>query len=212
MAFSKANYLELLKTLPEGVKLLAATKYADVEDMKAAIEAGVHIIGENRVQDAQAKFPHIKNISKHFIGHLQTNKVKEAVKLFDVIQSVDSARLAKKINEEAFKIGKIMPIMIEINVSNDDAKFGLFESEIFKFVELIKKLKNLKLIGLMTIVAFHENPEDARVHFRQMKKLFDETKKIDPDLHFLSMGMSHDYKVAVEEGSNLIRIGSYLFK
>ena len=212
MAFNKANYLLLINALPEGVKLLAATKYATVSDMNEAIDAGVHMVGENKVQDAKTKFGLIKNISKHFIGHLQSNKVKDAVGLFDVIESVDSLKIAEKIDYEALKLKKCMPIMIEVNIAQDHSKFGVTENYLPKFILELSKFKNIKLIGLMTIVPFHENIEDTRIHFKKMKDVFDSMRKKYKDLHYLSMGMSHDYKIAIEEGANLIRIGSYLFK
>lgn len=193
------------------ISILAATKYADIGAIKVAIDSGIGLIGENKIQDAQKKFTVLNNVKRHFIGHLQSNKAKLAVKLFDLIESVDSLKLAESINLEAEKQHKIMPILLEVNIADDAAKFGFSFDEFGQNIDKIVELKNLSLRGLMTIVPFFENPADARPYFKKMKKLFDSHNDYFNKPGILSMGMSNDFMVAVEEGSTEIRIGSYFF-
>ncbi len=193
------------------ISLLAATKYSDPGTINTAIDAGIKIIGENRIQDARTKFPLLKPVRKHFIGHLQQNKVKTAVELFDCIESVDSLAIAQKINEAAQKQGKIMTVYLEINIAADNKKFGIPAEKTLQLVRQVNQLQSLQLKGLMTIVPFFKNTEETRPYFREMKGIFDLCKTECPTLEVLSMGMSHDYAIAIEEGSTEIRIGSLLF-
>ncbi len=194
------------------VIILAATKRANAARINEAIKAGIKVIGENRIQDAGKKFPYILPVEKRFIGHLQTNKVKAAVALFDMIESVDSYRLAEMINIEAERAQKKMPVLIEVNIAGDPKKHGIAPDEIHHFLRKMDVFKYLEVKGLMTIVPMKENPEGARPYFRKMKALFDEIGSLRPDIEVLSMGMSNDFKIALEEGANEVRIGSYLFK
>jgi hypothetical protein len=180
--------------------------------MNNAIDSGINVIGENRVQDAVKKFGLLNaRVGKHFIGHLQTNKVREAVQLFDAIESVDSYKLAEMIQVEAERALKIMPVLVEVNVAEDPKKFGVAPDELIHFIEKIVEFKYLDIRGLMAIVPLCENPEDARPYFKKMKKLFGQCCNKWPWMNTLSMGMSHDFKVAIEEGATQIRIGSYIF-
>ncbi len=194
------------------VTVVAATKYAEASVINAAISAGIDIIGENKVKEAARKFPAILSVTKHFIGHLQTNKVKEAVNLFDLISSVDSYRLAEMINIEAERALKRMPVYIEVNIAKDPSKHGLDEKEVKHFLHKILPLTHLDVRGLMTIVPLSHDPEDARPYFKRMKKLFDEMHTIWSRISVLSMGMTEDFRIAIEEGATEVRIGSYLFK
>lgn len=203
---------QLAKRNASDIKIVAATKYANVEQMNRLISAGIKIIGENRIQEAQKKFPHLLPVKKHFIGHLQSNKAKIAVQLFDCVESVDSLELAQKINEECAKTKKIMPILLEVNIANDPQKFGFSAEKILQLLPKLHQCQHLKIDGLMSIIPFFENLEKASPYFRKMKVLLDFCKKNYPQMQTLSMGMSHDYKVAIEEGATEIRIGRYLFQ
>lgn len=187
------------------IKLIAATKYADVEKIREIISCGVKCIGENRVQEADRKFQKLKNVEKHMIGHLQSNKAKLAVRIFDCIQSIDSLKIAKEVNKRAFEINRIMPVFIEVNVSGEETKYGIVVEDVFDFYDKLLKLTNLKIEGLMTIAPYIE-AEKTRTYFRKLKELNDKLK-----MKYLSMGMSNDYEIAIEEGSNMIRIGRLLF-
>lgn len=195
------------------VTLVAATKGRPVEQINRVIKAGITIIAENKIQEAEDKFKSVELLpcEKHFIGHLQKNKVKKAVKLFDYIQSVDSAELLEKINNYAIIVGKIQNIFLQINISQDNHKFGLSEDQAIQIIKNIKKYPNIKLTGLMTIGKNVKNPDEIRKYYKKLKKTFDQMNKIHPLKH-LSMGMSADYEIALEEGSNMIRIGKALFE
>lgn len=192
------------------VVLVAVTKSKDVSVIKNAYESGLRVFGESYIQEAEQKIQELGGleIEWHFIGHLQSNKSKTAVGLFDVIQSVDSLKLAGLIDKEADKIGKVQKIMLQINISGEESKFGIDKQELNQFLEKIKQLKNIKLTGLMAIAS--NDQEKSRQEFKEMKQLFD-LHKDEFGLKFLSMGMTEDYKIAVEEGSNMVRLGRILF-
>ena len=197
----------------ERVTLVAVTKNHGVDLMKVAIDCGVKNIGENRVQEASEKFPllNLDGVTKHLIGHLQTNKVKPAVKLFDVIQSVDSEKLATAIDGAALSIGKVQDILIQVNVAKEIQKFGVYEENLPPLIEKVDTLKNLRLRGLMMIAPNFDDVEKCRPLFREMKRIFDELKRTRTNFDLLSMGMTHDYKIAVEEGANVVRVGTAIF-
>lgn len=202
---------------PVHIQLLAATKYASIDDMNAALKAGISLFGENRIQDAAGKFPHLVvpdgfKLAKHFIGHLQTNKVKRAVQFFDVIESVDSLRLAKALDVEAAKAGRVLPVLVEVNVAGDEKKFGVFEGELSEVLSGIVQLPHLELRGLMTIVPSADDLDTVRPYFGAMRDLFDTYGECYPTMTVLSMGMSHDFEVAIEEGATEVRIGGLLFE
>lgn len=204
---------QLLKELEE-VKLVAVTKTVPTELIREAVKSGVRIIGENRVQEALRKYEELKDLDVqwHLIGHLQTNKVKYAVKIFDVIQSVDSKKLALEIDKRAQMLGKVQPVMIEVNVAGEETKYGVKPDELELFYLSIRELKNIEVVGLMTIAPLVDNPEDVRWVFKRLRGLRDMLNhKYKANLTELSMGMSDDYKVAIEEGATMVRIGRKIF-
>ncbi|HCW31896.1 MAG: alanine racemase domain-containing protein [Candidatus Peregrinibacteria bacterium GW2011_GWE2_39_6] len=211
-----ANIHNLKNILGPGVKLLVVTKNHSVSEIEEAINSGVTLIAENRIQEAASKFPNLfLPVEKHFIGHLQTNKVKQAVSLFDVIQSIDSYRLAKIVDLEANKQQKIMPIFLQVNVANEPQKHGFDKLEILAITHKIgAELKNVKIRGLMAIMPLDENPQKAKPYFKLMRLLFNKIKSADlanVALEELSMGMTNDYVIALQEGSTMVRIGHGVF-
>jgi len=198
---------------PAEVKLVAATKDVPAGLILEAIKAGLTDIGENRVQEAKQKFDALRGqpVTWHMIGHLQTNKVKAALEIFSVIQSVDSQRLADEISQRA---QKIVEVFIEVNTSGEESKFGILPEEAVRLAEHISGLKNLKLAGLMTVGPLAGDEKAVRKSFRLLKGIFDQIKGLNlpsVELKCLSMGMSQDFEAAIEEGSNLVRIGRVIF-
>ena len=194
------------------VTLVAVTKNRTVDLMQEVIDCGVKNIGENRIQEATEKFPLLeREVTKHLIGHLQTNKAKQAVKMFDLIHSVDSEHLAGAIDKAANSIGKIQDILIQVNLAKEDSKSGIYEEDLQKLIDKVDMFQNLRLRGLMLIAPNYDDVENCRPLFRCMKKIFDELRDVRKNFDFLSMGMSHDYKIAVEEGANVVRIGTAIF-
>ena len=197
------------------IQLVAVTKTVSVDRIKEAIAAGVKHLGENRVQEAREKIPQINApVHWHMIGHLQRNKVKYAVELFEMIQSVDNLQLAKEIDKRANRLQRVMPVLIEVNTSREATKFGVAPEEALAFAQQVDTLPNLQLRGFMTIAVFSDNMERVRECFKQLREIFEnarvkswERAKID----VLSMGMSHDFEVAIEEGATMVRIGSAIF-
>lgn len=204
------NINKLFSEIPKKVKIVAATKNQPAEKVKEAVEAGIKIIGENIVQEAEAKFSEFDfRVEKHFIGHLQSNKAGKAVELFDCIQSVDSLKLARKIDSVCIELEKKIPVFIELNLG-EKQKFGIRKEEINKLAEEIKELNSIKLNGLMFMAPFFEEKEKSGSYFIEAKKVFDELKKVY-QIEFLSMGMTNDFRIAIENGSNMIRIGTKIF-
>ena len=219
----RSNIREVCQRLgrnADEITLIGITKYADAKMIQEAIEAGLKNIGENKVQDAMAKLGRLKNIKvvvKHFVGHLQTNKVKKVVELFDVIQSVDSIHLAEEIRKEAKKHNKTMDVLIQVNTSGEQQKFGISKAETELLVEEISSLENIRVLGLMTIAPLTQDLEWIRKTFRSLRFLFDDLKKKYPlstqvHMKHLSMGMTDDYTIALEEGANMLRIGRAIFQ
>lgn len=198
---------------PESIKLIAVTKTVDIETIKEAIDAGLRVFGENRVQEALRKVRSEElgvrgeKIEWHLIGHLQKNKAKYAVQLFDLIHTVDSIELAEEVNKQAEKIGKVQRILVQVKLSEEETKHGVPEGELMPLLKKISGLKNLKLEGLMTIPPYFENSEEARPYFRKLREIRD---AINLSLE-LSMGMSNDFEVAIEEGATMVRIGTAIF-
>lgn len=211
MSREKIKYnLETIKEdLNPGITLVAVTKTVGLEEVKILKNLGVNDFGENRITDAEEKIKNIKAIW-NMIGHLQSNKVKKAVELFDVIQSVDSVELAEKIDKESERQNKKVRILLQVNIAKEPQKSGFDEIELEEAIETISRLKNIILEGFM-MIAPNIEPEKTRKYFKQMKILFDKNKQ-QYNLKTLSMGMSNDYKVAVEEGSNMVRVGTKLFE
>lgn len=199
------------------VTLVAATKYVDAKVIAQLIDWGIRDIGENRLQDAQKKFLELSDkltgVRKHFIGHLQTNKVRKVLSLFDVIQSLDSEKLARVIDEEARRIGRVVPCLVEVKVSPEATKFGVEPESLSEFWQRLQSFKNIQLAGIMTMAPPVKNPEDSRPFFRRarecLEKIIQEFGLENPEL---SMGMSNDFPVAVEEGATMVRIGSALYQ
>lgn len=206
---------ELVGRDPQEITLVAVTKTVQADRIEEAIAAGVNIIGESRIQEAKEKYEKVeKRVIWHLVGHLQRNKAKDAVKIFDLIHSVDSAKLAKEIDKQARKVGKIQKILVEVNVSGEESKYGLSSEEVITFLKEVSGLPNIKVKGLMTMAPLYENPEDCRPYFRKLKELVEEVKAEnikDAEMVYLSMGMSNDFEVAIEEGSNMVRIGRAIF-
>jgi len=203
-----ANAAKKAGRSPEGVRLITVTKEASSNQIFDAISMGAGDLGENRVRDALLKYRAIGDkVCWHLIGHLQTNKVKDAVKMFTYIHSVDSAKLAKAIDKEAEKLGKVQNILIEINVSNEETKFGIQPSVLESILQEIKDFTHIKVCGLMAMTPLTDNPENSREHFRVLRQLANNFGLIE-----LSMGMTQDYEVAVEEGATMVRVGRAIFK
>lgn len=196
----------------ETIKLVAVTKNVGIPKIREAIAGGVTIIGENRIQEAREKFNEIgSTVQWHFIGHLQTNKVKYLFDIFSLIHSVDSLPLAEEIQKRAEKKGIKTDILIEVNISGEKTKFGISPEKVIPLARDISKLKNINLKGLMTIPPFSESPEDSRQYFRMLRTLVTDVKKDGIKINELSMGMSNDFEVAIEEGATIIRIGTAIF-
>lgn len=200
---------------PEDVTLIAVSKTKPLSDIEELITIGVEEFGENKVQELCDKYENVsKPVHFHLIGHLQTNKVKYIVDKACLIHSVDSIKLAKELQKEAAKKDCTIDILIEVNVAREDSKFGLYVEEVLAFVEEVSQFPNVKIVGLMTIAPFVDNPEDNRQYFRELKQLsLDITSKnIDNvNMNVLSMGMTNDYKVAIEEGATMVRVGTAIF-
>jgi len=199
----------------EEIELVAITKTVGVEQINKAIEAGIRIVGENRVQEAWRKFQEVgKEVHWHMVGHLQTNKVKRVLQFADMIHSVDSVYLAREIQTQAEKLDRTVEILIQVNTSGEESKFGLEPEATIGAIEEVSALTNLKIKGLMTIGAFLPNPEDVRPCFKLLRELRDrvnERKIAAVQMEALSMGMTNDYEVAIEEGSTMVRVGTAIF-
>lgn len=200
---------------PEDVTLIAVSKTKPLENIEELITIGVEDFGENKVQELCDKYENVSTPVKfHLIGHLQTNKVKYIVDKACLIHSVDSVKLAQTIQKEAAKKGVVAQILVEVNVAEEDSKFGLHTEEVLPFIEEIAAYPNVHVNGLMTIAPFVENPEENRKYFRTLKQLSLDiaSKNIDNiDMNVLSMGMTNDYKVAIEEGATMVRVGTAIF-
>ncbi len=215
-----ANLKRIRDEIGPNVKCVVVIKGKSIQEMMAVQKAGAQIIAENRVQEAERKWgsshpsnPTSASTERHLIGHLQTNKVKQAVRLFDVIQSVDSVRLAERLNEEGIRCGKTIRIMVQVNIGKESQKYGFLEEELKEALQKLNQMGHLNVEGLMTIVPYRENTEETRPYFHAMAELY---KKISNNHGLnnnleLSMGMSHDYRIAIEEGATMVRIGSAIF-
>ena len=203
---------------PDEIKLIAVTKNVEPARILEAIDAGIWDLGENRVQEMQEKVEAIstagRKVNWHMIGHLQKNKVKYLVDSVSIIHSLDSIELAQEIDKRAKKVGRIINVLIQVNVAEEESKFGIFKDEVNKFIEDVVKYDNIRVKGLMTIAPKAANPEDVRFVFRELNKIFIDIKSENIDniyMDYLSMGMSNDFEIAVEEGSNMVRIGTSIF-
>ena len=211
----KDNVAAILRQLPPGVELVAAAKTRTASEILQALEAGVGIIGENYVQEAADVFPAIGGRARwHFIGHLQTNKVKKAVEIFDLVETVDSIGLGREIDKRSAAAGKTMDILVEVNSGREPQKAGVMPEEAEPLVHSLAALPHLRVQGLMTMGPFEGDPEDSRPYFKETRRVW-EALKIQAipgaEMRHLSMGMTNSWRVAVEEGANLVRIGTAIF-
>lgn len=222
----KENIDDILKKIDDTCKktgrnskditVIAVSKTVDSKRAKEAVEAGVENLGENRVQELVKKYDELNDtdIKWHMIGHLQKNKVKYIIDKTVLIHSVESIELAEEINKRAIKNNLTSNVLIELNIGEEESKFGINEDNIYDFVKNMEQFENIKVLGLMTVAPFCEDPEDARWVFKKMKNINDKISTMNlrnTEMKYLSMGMTNDYEVAIEEGSNIIRIGTAIF-
>ncbi|OGW46259.1 MAG: YggS family pyridoxal phosphate enzyme [Nitrospirae bacterium RBG_13_41_22] len=214
---------------PFDVKLIAVTKTVAMDKIKEAIDLGLRIFGENRVQEAKEKISNLKSqinpplppfikggwggfeLEWHMIGHLQKNKAKTAIQLFDLIHSLDSIELAKELNKYAERESKIQRVIIEVKLSGEETKYGIVRENLMDLIESVSRMNNLKLEGLMTMPPFFDNPEMARPFFKGLRELRDNAEKSGYKLLELSMGMTNDFEIAILEGATMVRIGTGIF-
>lgn len=201
----------------EEIILLAISKTFSEKLISQAAEAGVWRFGENRVQEAAGKILHFRGIQKlewHLVGHLQSNKARRAAELFDVIHSLDSASLAEKLNRASMDNGKVLSVLLQVDLGGEETKFGADPAHVRAIIESVSNLKNLRLNGLMTIPPYFEDPERARPYFVRLRELRDSMESEQPGClgqRHLSMGMSHDFEAAIREGATIVRIGTAIF-
>ncbi|NLU09956.1 MAG: YggS family pyridoxal phosphate-dependent enzyme [Tepidanaerobacter acetatoxydans] len=200
---------------PENIDIVAVTKTIPPEIIQKAVDSGLVLLGENRVQEARDKKELVKgNVQWHLIGHLQRNKVKMALGLFSMIQSVDSLPLAEEIQKRAEQIQQTIDVLVQVNIGREKTKYGIDPDNTKSFIEKIALFPNLRVRGLMAIAPFKQNPEEVRPYFRQLREIFENIKQApinNVNMEYLSMGMSNDFEVAVEEGANMVRIGTGVF-
>ncbi|MBN1635676.1 MAG: YggS family pyridoxal phosphate-dependent enzyme [Deltaproteobacteria bacterium] len=209
------NVGQILSEIPANVKVVAAAKSRTSAEVREVIEAGITIIGENYLQESQKIITEIGTKANwHFIGHIQKNKVKYIVPLFDMVETVDTIELAAIIDKISVRHNKTMNVLIEINSARESQKYGVMPENAKLLIEKICTLENIKIQGLMTMGPFLDDPEGLRIYFRQTKALFEEFKNLklpNVEMRYLSMGMSDSYLIAIEEGANMVRIGTKIF-
>jgi pyridoxal phosphate enzyme (YggS family) len=212
----RENVEELLNELPKGVELVVAAKARTAKEVLEAVEAGVKIIGENYVQEAEKNYSVIENRVKwHFIGSLQKNKVKKAVRIFDMVQTVDSIEIAREIDKRCAQLGRVMPVLVEINSGREKQKSGVLPEDAEDLIATISGLPNIRVMGLMTMGPRFGDPEESRPYFTTTRKIFERIKKQklpSVEMRYLSMGMTNSYRIALEEGANMVRIGTKVFE
>ena len=211
----REQVMNILHKLPEGVQLVGAAKTRTPEEIVEAVEAGLKIVGENYVQEAERAFEIIGHkVQWHMIGHLQTNKARKAVRVFDMIETLSSMKLALELQACCERINKTMPVLVEINSGEESQKSGVLPVDAVPLIKEASNLENISIMGLMTMGPFSGDPEDSRPSFRRSKEIFDTIREMNiqrVEMEFLSMGMSNSYQVAIEEGANMVRIGTKLF-
>lgn len=211
----KHNIQQILQKIPSGVTLEAAAKTRSVKEVKAAIEAGISMIGYNYVQEAESiKSQITADVRWHMIGHLQKNKVKKAAALFDMIETVDSVELAQRIDKECAKIDRAMDVLIEVNSGREPNKAGVFPEHVESLIRDIHDVPHICIKGLMTMGPWLDDPEELRPYFRQTREIFDHLSELNiprVEMTHLSMGMSDSYEIAVQEGATIVRLGTILF-
>jgi len=201
---------------PEDITVIAVSKTVDAERAREAVEGGLVNLGENRVQELVSKYEQLSDIGVkwHLIGNLQKNKVKYIIDKTTLIHSVENLELANEINKRAQKNNIISNVLIELNIGEEESKFGLDEENVYSFVKDMEQFENIKVLGLMTVAPFSENPEDIRWVFKKMKGIYDKIsgmKLKNTEMKYLSMGMTNDFEIAIEEGANIVRIGTAVF-
>ena len=211
----KESVSKIRDSLPTDVILVAAAKTRTPEEVQAAIQAGIKVIGYNYLQEAERIYKNIGNtVQWHLIGHLQKNKVKKAVRIFDMIETIDSVQLAELVDKRCALEDKIMPVLVEINSGKESNKTGVLPDEVDELISEISDLLHLRIQGLMTMGPRFGNPEDARPYFKATKNTFERLSRAsipNVEMRYLSMGMSNSYHIAIEEGANIVRIGTKLF-
>jgi pyridoxal phosphate enzyme (YggS family) len=212
----KENIVKLLAELPNGVELVAAAKTRTPEEILEAVQVGINIIGENYVTEAKRAYELVGKRAKwHFIGTFQKHNVRRKVlEMFDMIETVDSLEIAREIDKRCAQIGKIMPILIEVNSGREPQKSGVLPEDVEQLIREISSLRNIKVMGLMTMGPRFGNPEDSRPYFVQTRRIFEKIKGLElpnVEMRYLSMGMTNSYKIALEEGANIVRIGTKIF-
>lgn len=204
----------------EDITLIAVSKTVDWEKAKEAVEAGINNLGENRVQEITNKYEQFDNLNLndnvnwHMIGHLQKNKVKYIIDKVNLIHSVENLELANEINKRAAQHNIISNVLIELNIGEEESKFGISDENVMEFVKNLEQFENIKVLGLMTVAPYAENPEDIRWVFKKMKEIYNSISNINlrnTEMKYLSMGMTNDFEIAIEEGSNIVRIGTAIF-
>jgi pyridoxal phosphate enzyme (YggS family) len=211
----KENVHMVISELPEYITLIGATKTRSPEEILEAVAAGLAVIGENYAQEAEEKARILKDrVRYHFIGHLQRNKVKKIVGFIDMVETLDSVRLAEEIDKRCRTIGKVMPVLIEINSGREPQKAGVLPEDAEALIRKIAKFSHVKIVGLMTMGPMSGDPEEARPFFIETRKVFENIMALGipgVEMKYLSMGMSNSYRIAIEEGANMVRIGTRLF-
>lgn len=208
------NLKKFKNELPDEVTLVAVSKTKPVSDLMEAYDAGQRVFGENKIQEMESKWQEMpKDIEWHMIGHVQSNKVKYMVPFVSLIHAVDSFKLLNEINKEAEKNERTINCLLQIKIAEEDSKFGMHEADAAKLLssEEFKKLQNVKVVGLMGMATFTDNEEQISQEFKKLKKIYDQFRAQGDNFKILSMGMSGDYKMAIKNGSNMIRIGSAIF-
>ena len=212
MNIIKNNFNVLRKDIPSNVKLVAVSKNKTEKELLEAYECGQRIFGENKIQEMAQKWESLpKDIAWHMIGHVQTNKVKYMAHFVDLIHGVDSSKLLKEIQKQALKHNRIIRCLIQIRIAEEETKFGLPQDQLTELLEDTKTLTNVEIVGLMGMASFTENINQITEEFKSLQHLFDKTKQTFKNLEILSMGMSGDYHIAIQCGSNMIRVGSKIF-
>lgn len=215
------NYKKLLENIevaaaragrdPQDIQLIAVTKYVGLNEVKEAVKVGIKDFGENRVQEADEKIKQFPGLNWHFIGHLQSNKAKDVLPYYTMIHSLDRLSLAKALQRCGERFNLMANVLIQVNTSGEESKSGLAPDEFPRFLEKIKSYDRLRVRGLMTMAPFYDDPEAVRPFFRELRYMRDQYSSIEFDFEHLSMGMTNDYMVAIEEGATIIRVGSALF-
>jgi pyridoxal phosphate enzyme (YggS family) len=209
------NVKKILHEIPQDVIIIAAVKGRTVEEVQEAIDGGIRFLGENYLQEAEKKFQHIgTSVKWHFIGRIQRRKCKRIAEIFDMVETLDSLEIAMELNSALKVVNKIMPALIEVNSGREPQKSGLMTENVLPFVKEVSEFNNLKIKGLMTMGPFLGEPEKLRPYYIATRKIFEEVKSknfSNVEMKYLSMGMSSSYKIAIEEGANIIRIGTLIF-